>query len=226
MSRVRRIVSEVDVGLKSGSDTERQMATASGDRGARVGSALEWYAELRAKVDAFFARVRSLYPDELRCGPGCSDCCHARFSVALVEAAAMVSALAALPAEAHLRLASRARDPKRTACAALDERGRCAIYEARPLVCRSHGLPVRTIESRGRSRLPVIATCPRNFGGGARLATLGPDPILDQETLSTVLAAIDAAYADEIGAPRGVRIELDRLFEHGERALAGAGASR
>lgn len=44
------------------------------------------YEALVAEADAVFERVRSLHPDCVTCGMGCSDCCHALFDLGLVEA--------------------------------------------------------------------------------------------------------------------------------------------
>ena len=97
--------------------------------------------ELHAKVDAFFQSVRDRHGDDMQCGSGCSDCCHVRLSVTAVEAAAI---------RALGRRVMPNPDPEK--CAALDEHGRCQIYEARPIVCRSHGAPIRMrVDS-----LPVI----------------------------------------------------------------------
>lgn len=44
------------------------------------------YEALVAEVDAIFRRVEAAHPDCVKCGPGCSDCCHALFDLGLVEA--------------------------------------------------------------------------------------------------------------------------------------------
>jgi uncharacterized protein len=197
-------------------------------------SPLDRYAALRGRVDDLFASVHARHGDAMQCGAGCADCCHARFSVTLIEAAYIASGLAGLPAATRAALAERAAhgDPGR--CAALDAGGRCQIYAWRPLVCRSHGAPIRRTEAQdtepaglpdergpaGRTHLPVIDCCPRNFDGGRSLSRVAPDLVFDQRTLSTVLGALDAAFADRCGAPRGMRIDLaalvgdpDALFE-------------
>ena len=66
----------------------------------------------------------------MQCQTGCSDCCHVRLTVTNVEAAAIRAHLAG-------RSITIGTDPDR--CAALDPAGRCQIYDARPVVCRSHG---------------------------------------------------------------------------------------
>lgn len=44
------------------------------------------YQALVAQVDAVFAKVRDLYPQEICCARECADCCHATFDITLVEA--------------------------------------------------------------------------------------------------------------------------------------------
>jgi Fe-S-cluster containining protein len=171
--------------------------------------------ELTAKVDGFFARVADRHGTDMQCQTGCSDCCHVRLTVTAVEAAAIRAHAAALPHSVRRQLVGGA--PRREAetvsppdtasdnrdahCAALDAGGRCTIYEARPLVCRSHGVPIRM---RSAS-LPVVQACHRNF----RRTTPDADCVLDQATLSATLLAINAA---ESPSHAGDRVELAALL--------------
>jgi hypothetical protein len=77
------------------------------------------------------------------------------------------------------------------------------------MVCRSHGLPLR-LTSPGR-RLPVVDACPKNFVG-RDLDGIDRECVLDQATLSTMLAAIDASFADASGLARGLRAPLADLL--------------
>ena len=166
--------------------------------------------ELFLKVDSFFTRAQGRHGEALTCHAGCDDCCRRRFSVTTIEAAGVLEALDRLPAEERQRVAARAADPGGTVCPALGEDGRCAVYEARPTICRTHGLPIRFTERKAGRSLPVVDACPKNFVG-QDLASLDPSNVLDQTTLSTVLAALDAAYADAEGLSRGQRIEMTAL---------------
>ena len=156
------------------------------------------YRTLVAKADAFFERVSQRHGAEMECQTGCSDCCHARLTITGVEAAAVRLHLATLSSELRTSLAARAatRDPR---CPALDAEGRCDLYAARPLVCRTHGAPIRLPEAA--RRLPVVQSCHRNFRHGASDPRLGADTdcVLDQETMSTMLAAVDADHAARVG---------------------------
>jgi hypothetical protein len=139
--------------------------------------------ELTVKIDRFFERVEARHPDDMQCRTGCSDCCHVRLTITRVEAEAIRSLVASWPAERRAALA--AAKPAADRCAALDADDRCAIYDARPVVCRSHGVPIRM----GRS-LPMVTACHRNFTRSGPAAA-DADCILDQETVSTILLAVN-----------------------------------
>lgn len=136
--------------------------------------------ELHAKVDGFFARVQARHGDDMQCDSGCSDCCHVRLSITGVEASAIREHVMTLPEHRRRALAEVGPEDR---CAALDPAGRCKIYEARPIVCRSHGAPIRM----RRESLPVIESCFRNFTKVEPAA----DCVLDQETLSALTLAVD-----------------------------------
>lgn len=188
-----------------------------------VSQALTHRDALYAKVDTFFARVAARHPTELACAPGCADCCADDLTVTRVEAEAIATLLAAR-AERHARGADDAAPlspAPRGACAALSPAGACRIYPARPLVCRTHGIPVKTegeaIEplpkDDAKRHLPVVSAlsvCPKNFKA-TDLATLESADILDQTTLSSILFALDRAF----GNTRMDRVGLRELLERG-----------
>ena len=105
--------------------------------------------------------------------------------------------------------------PSDAACAtcvdyALDPaRGRCDAYAARPVICRTHGLALR-FRDDARS-LPLLDACPKNYEGVA-LDGLDPATVLDQTTLSTILAALD---------PRGVPRRVLQRLRRGRRRGTG-----
>jgi Fe-S-cluster containining protein len=157
------------------------------------------YAELTAKVDAFFTRVANRHGDDMQCGSGCSDCCHVRLTITAVEAGALREEIATWPGEQRAALAANVHAAAPDRCAALDPGGRCLVYAARPIVCRSHGAPVRM----RKDSLPVIESCFRNFTHTEPAA----DCVIDQETLSALVLAVNR----DDGAD-GARVDLAELL--------------
>lgn len=102
-------------------------------------------AELIDAVDALHraiddnARVLSTaHATRLNCKRGCSGCCSDGLTVFEVEAAAIV--------RRHRELLDEGTPHPAGRCAFLDDQGGCRIYEQRPYVCRTQGLPIRWIE--------------------------------------------------------------------------------
>jgi hypothetical protein len=166
------------------------------------------YHELTARIDAFFARVEKRHAADLTCATGCDLCCHQRLTVTAVEAAGIREWASALTPDQRAGIAAAARSPDLSRCAALDDSGRCRIYAARPLVCRSHGVPVRMKDARS---LPVITSCALNFRDRGPAAA-DADCILDQELVSTMLGLVDREHVAASGdAP--VRVDLAAILE-------------
>jgi hypothetical protein len=157
------------------------------------------YPELAAKVDAFFTRVQARHGSEMQCGTGCHHCCHVRLSVTRVEAEAIVDEVAGWTAERKLALTANAAAAPAQRCTALAPDGRCLIYQVRPIVCRSHGAPIRMRDARS---LPVVIACVDNFTARGAAAA-DADCIIDQTTLSAMVLAVDRDAGND-----GERIDL------------------
>jgi uncharacterized protein len=158
------------------------------------------YAALRDRVDRFVAAVLHRESRAIACGPGCSSCCPAGLTLAPVEAAALGAALG-VREDAVLGLAGKGPLAWTGPCALLGPDRLCTAYEARPLVCRTHGLPIRFAGT------PEWTACDLNF------ADAPPDPssILDAETLDTALFAVNLAFCRERGLDPLARVAIDRL---------------
>jgi hypothetical protein len=158
--------------------------------------------DVASKVDDFFARVQARYGHDMQCTSGCSDCCVVRLTITTVEAREIHDFVADLSPTSRVGLAANVA-ASTTACAALDPAGRCLIYDARPIVCRSHGVPVRM---RNPGALPVVEACHRNFTEHGPAAA-DPSCILDQTTLSALVLAADRESGND-----GSRIDLAKLL--------------
>ena len=162
-----------------------------------MGDATDEYRQIRARADRGSGRLTVLHDAHLACRPGCHDCCT-ELTVSAVEYAAVLADLrAAGVAAGDLPPAE-----PRAACSFLAG-GRCGIYRVRPLICRTHGLPVAFRDDAGDGDgglCPAVSVsfCPKNFTA-ARPADLefGPDNTLDLDVLNAELAAANARFLGE-----------------------------
>jgi len=110
---------------------------------------------LYRKVDEEIVRLAAIHADGLVCKSGCPDCCVDNISVFRIEAENI--------RHYHDSLLSTAEPHAAGACAFLDSVGSCRIYEHRPYVCRTQGLPFRWIEDEdGTEGTEWRDICPLN----------------------------------------------------------------
>lgn len=115
--------------------------------------------QLRRRVDDHFGAAVARTPDAFACREGCARCCGVRFGVFAVEAERIRAALVQLAPALRERVRAQADDPSHTACALLVD-DRCSVYDERPLICRSHGVPAQHRDDDGHTHVEV---CPLNF---------------------------------------------------------------
>lgn len=139
------------------------------------------YRKILEQADQHFASVMQSQPQNLKCGAGCSLCCHGLFEIGSGDVPMIAEGLALLHPRRRQRIVRRAleivessRHPNlrecapiekeeffertsSTPCPNLDESGLCMMYEHRPLVCRTFGLPLR----EGRKYIGDV--CELNF---------------------------------------------------------------
>lgn len=162
-------------------------------------TASEALATLRQRVDEHFDRAVARTPAGFACRLGCSGCCTPRFSVFEVEAAPIRRTLAELARrepQRRQRIREQAADAPH--CALLLD-GQCSVYEERPLICRSHGLPIVVRDEHGNAS---IDHCPLNF----QEVQAPPPSRLDLSAVNQPLAVIATLWDGQ-----GNRVELAAL---------------
>ena len=159
---------------------------------------------LRARVDRHFGEAVDRSPAQFACRAGCDRCCHQRFSVFEVEAAPIREALAALELadpDLRQRIREHGQDGGSARCALLVD-GRCSVYDQRPLICRSHGLPIAVPDPDRPDGPLLVDHCPLNFAEASP-----PRPsILVLDAVNRPLAVLA-----ELHAPAAPRVELAQL---------------
>ncbi len=155
-------------------------------------SLLNNYHQLLARVDALCEGIEKALNEHITCSEGCSACCTA-ITLFPVEADALHAALEELPAEdaaAIRRHVTEHADDER--CPLLSHH-RCLLYTARPIICRTHGLPILYSENGERR----VDYCPRNL---EQCNSLDGSAIIDLDRLNALLVAVNSLYLSQADA--------------------------
>lgn len=127
----------------------------------------ESYKRVVERADGWFRSVLGEQPQNLACGRGCSLCCYGLFEIGAADIPLLDEGLSKLHPSRRKMIVRRARAvmestdhpnlretspfekdrfyerTSTTPCPNLDDNGMCLIYEHRPLICRTFGLPLR-----------------------------------------------------------------------------------
>lgn len=104
-------------------------------------------------IDCRVKHLTRLHANRLQCRRGCSNCCVDDITIWNVEA----ENIRLNPANVSLE------HPRESGgCAFLDENDDCRIYESRPYVCRTQGLPLRWFDEIDREIYEFRDICPLN----------------------------------------------------------------
>jgi Fe-S-cluster containining protein len=156
------------------------------------------------KVDREVSRLSAIHSTRFRCRYGCRDCCVDELTVFKVEAENIQSCYPGLLRQTYPH--------PEGACAFLDEAGACRIYEHRPYVCRTQGLPLRwTEELSEESIIEKRDICPLN-DRGKPVETLPADECWGIGPFEEELARLQAA----VHHGKLCRISLRELFNRTE----------
>jgi Fe-S-cluster containining protein len=163
-------------------------------------------------IDEEASRLARIHRERILCRKGCGDCCVDGITVFEVEALGIVLH--------HRELLAEGLSHPEGACAFLDTSGACRIYDHRPYVCRTHGLPLRWMEQDpGGSYVEMRDICPKNDAEGsimeidpAKCWTLGPA----EDRLALLQAMISGG--------RSLRVPLRSIFGMGVTVSEGPGA--
>jgi len=147
--------------------------------GSTLEAALAPYRALLAQVDQLCARIVAAFPGQIACRAGCAACCTLQ-GVLPVEAANLALAFGQLPVTDAAALRARLHAPAGEECCPLLTDDCCPLYAARPVICRTHGLPLLVEDAAGRR----VDRCPLNFTG---LDTLPGSAVIDLERLNQAL---------------------------------------
>jgi len=111
-----------------------------------------------------------------------------------VEAAALREAMKSLPKqEAESIRQHVANNASGERCPLLSHH-RCLLYSSRPVICRTHGLPITYTEDHQQKS----DCCPLNM---TETNTVSGDSVIDLDKLNSLLVAVNALYFSEAKEP-------------------------
>lgn len=148
--------------------------------------ALQNYRNLVEKIDGLCRNIEERYHDRIACRKGCDGCCR-HISLFPVEAVNIALALRQLPGDEVSRIREKARASSPDGPCPLLENGACLLYPARPVICRTHGLPILTVTGEA----PQIDFCPLNFRG---IASLPGTAVINLDRLNAALCAVNSLF--------------------------------
>jgi len=159
------------------------------------------YLALRKRVERMAESIEARYGEHISCRPTCSECCQAGLTLVLVEAV-VIGETMGIPEERILLQAGQPPLHEEGTCSMLTEDGLCRIYKQHPIICRTHGLPLRYGEDE-------IMVCYKNF--------LVEEPhetaIIDMQDINTQLFNANFDYCRRRGLNPMARVAVDRIFE-------------
>ena len=143
------------------------------------------YRSLLSRVEQHCGKIHAEFAGQIACRAGCSGCCR-HLALFPVEAASLVRAVERLPAGIRSLLAGRIQWPENGMCPLLLD-DRCTVYDNRPVICRTHGLPLLA----DVDGIKTVDCCPENFRGAE---SIPGSSVLNLEILNSAFVAINALF--------------------------------
>ena len=143
--------------------------------------AITAYHNLIAEVNELSGNLSSVHADHIVCKAGCYSCCM-DFGVLPVEFFAILA-----DREGSISAAVKATGEE---CLHLKD-GLCAIYDSRPLICRTHGLPLLYNDGDDWQ----LSVCDLNFTGDKQ-PDFSEDNTFPQDTFNSRLFMINQEFMD------------------------------
>lgn len=161
---------------------------------------LEKLGAMHRAVETLSRQIAAKHGDRLQCKKGCHACCLDGLTVFEIEAERI---------RALFGDSLRGTKASSKGCAFLGPDGECRVYEARPYVCRTQGLPLRWFDEEGGELVEFRDICELNVEGPS-LDTLPADACWTIGHVESILQQLQVEFSQD-GALE--RVPLRGLFE-------------
>lgn len=165
---------------------------------------IEELEKFYSEVEKVKIKLEYLNKNNLNCKKGCSACCIDGITVFEIEAEYIFAKSRSLKRSLKLENAGN----KNGKCVFLNDENECLIYEFRPYVCRTQGLPLRWIDFDENDELVEFRdVCPLNYQGKS-IEKLNEKYFWEIGPFERKLSDLQVKYFNN-----GNRIEVRKLYE-------------
>lgn len=174
------------------------------NKNSSLSTLITQYQTLCQYCDDMFTATFHAYHPHMQCAKGCASCCLLETVVPLE--AFMITSYLKNSAFHYVTAGSDQGNQVETRCVFLNK-DICSIYPVRPIICRTHGLPLIYPEKQ------AIETCPLNFTE-IDLRSIEKKFLLDVESITVNLLRVNLAFCflTQQTETAGDRIPLQRLI--------------
>ncbi|OQX88690.1 hypothetical protein B6D60_01445 [candidate division KSB1 bacterium 4484_87] len=151
------------------------------------------YQSLIHKIEQKCSLLEDHYREHLVCRPGCSQCCQVERSVLSIEAYFVEQHLKTFSAERIRKMRLTHKNNSDNYCPMLWH-DMCAIYPVRPIICRTHGLPILYVEAE----IAFVDYCRLNFTQLSETYEFDEKYIVDMREFNSELVRLDQKFTQDI----------------------------
>jgi Fe-S-cluster containining protein len=161
------------------------------------------YLELRTEIDSLCLKLEKVHKEHIACSAGCHQCCM-DFSIFPVEFFSIIKEIS----ESKINIKT---DIPEDDCVFLIN-GLCSIYASRPVICRTHGLPMLQM---GEDEWQ-LSYCELNFTDGS-LPEFTESDTFPQDSFNSRLFLINREFIRTLTDNQYSDTDLISLRELGEK---------
>lgn len=154
-------------------------------------TALNNYHALRKEIDVKTAELWKVHSCNMACKKGCDSCCLS-FEVFPVEYAAIKEQLE----KEYPQVLTSGVAPEAGEDCVFIKNNQCSIYNARPIICRTHGYPLLNMDEEGEEW--ELSFCELNFKTVDE-DYFDEDNTYPQDTINSRLFMLNKDYLTELG---------------------------
>ena len=172
-----------------------------------MNNAIQQYRQLRDAIDQKATALKKVHSMHMECAKGCCGCCM-NLSVWPVEFYSIVEEMKCFEWD-------KPQFNEVAACGYLKD-GLCSIYPFRPIICRTHGLPLVYWHDETDPPGYGVMFCEKNFQGEDEI-DFAPENTLNMDEVNEKLARLNIAFIEEnqdLSTEPTTRIELQKLSDY------------